>query len=254
MLEDHEPGGQRCRRVVVFNEDFTHRCLRTWPDAASKLHHIPQGVRTEPSGFSLRTQLSISTGSLVFLLPSGIRPVKDPLFLVNRISRWHLADSRITLVVAGLAYEPGYQELALRRIGAAAGVYHAGVLAQPDLHAAMREATAVLNTSLSECSPNAVLEAMDLGCPVLVRDIPGNTCLVEHERTGLVFGTPGDFEAQARRLITDRGLARRIAAQGQEFVRRRHGLDAQRAGYAAVVQSLVGRAGLPGRSRPDRRM
>jgi glycosyltransferase involved in cell wall biosynthesis len=191
---------------------------------------------------------------LVFLLPSGIRPVKDPLFLVNRISRWHLADSRITLVVAGLAYEPGYQELALRRIGAAAGVYHAGVLAQPDLHAAMREATAVLNTSLSECSPNAVLEAMDLGCPVLVRDIPGNTCLVEHERTGLVFGTPGDFEAQARRLITDRGLARRIAAQGQEFVRRRHGLDAVRAGYAAVVQSLVGRAGLPGRSRPDRRM
>jgi hypothetical protein len=32
--------------VVVFNEDFRHRCLRTWPDAARKLHHIPQGVRT----------------------------------------------------------------------------------------------------------------------------------------------------------------------------------------------------------------
>ncbi len=227
--------------VVVLNEDFKHRALRTWPGTAGKLYHIPQGVRTGRSNFSIAKYLSLPAESKFFLLPSGIRPVKDPLFLLDGISRWHLEDPQITLVIAGLAYEPGYHELALRRIGVAAGVRYAGALAQPDLHAAMRDATAVLNTSLSECSPNAVLEAMDLGCPVLVRDIPGNTCLVEHERTGLVFGTPGDFEAQARRLIADPGFARSIAVRGQQHVRRSHSLDAERTGYAAVVRALAGR-------------
>ena len=57
-----------------------------------------------------------------------------------------------------------------------------------DLHAAMREATAVLNTSLSECSPNAILEAMHLGARSWCAISPGNTCVVQHDLTGLVFG------------------------------------------------------------------
>lgn len=225
--------------IVALNEDFVHRCLRIWPQAEGKLHHIPQGVRTRPSAFSLRDHAQLPCDAVIFLLPSGLRPVKDPLFLLSSIARWHRADHRINLVIAGLAYEPGYHELALRRIGSAAGVHYVGALAQHDLHAAMREAVAVLNTSLSECSPNAVLEAMDLGCPVIVRDIPGNTCLVRHEVTGLVFGTADDFEVQARRLLADRRFARAIARRGQDFVARAHGLDSEKAGYATVVNLLA---------------
>ncbi len=227
--------------IVAFNEDFMQRCLRVWPLAEGKLYHIPQGVRTRPSDFSLRGHAQLPPDALIFLLPSGLRPVKDPLFLLSSISQWHRDDRRINLVIAGLAYEPSYHELTLRRIGSAAGVHYVGALAQHDLHAAMREAVAVLNTSLSECSPNAVLEAMDLGCPVMVRDIPGNTCLVRHEVTGLVFGTADDFGVQARRLLADRQSARKIARQGQEFVARAHRLDSERAGYAAVVSLLAGR-------------
>jgi len=228
--------------VVVFNEDFRNRCLTTWPDVEDKIRHIPQGVRTFPSEFSLRKYLALPADSLIFLLPSGLRPVKDPLFLAGQFSRWHRKDPRITLVIAGLAYEPGYQELALRRIGAADGLHYAGALAQPDLHAAMREATAVLNTSLSECSPNAVLEAMNLRRPVMVRDIPGNTCLVEHERTGLVFSSPAEFEALARRLTGDPAYGFWLAARGREFVERRHGLASECAGYAEVIAQMAGAA------------
>ena len=35
-----------------------------------------------------------------------------------------------------------------------------------------------------------LLQAFDLGVPVLARHIPGNTYLIEHNKTGLLFDTP----------------------------------------------------------------
>jgi len=117
----------------------------------------------------------------------------------------------------------------------------------------MWEATSVLNTSLSECSPNAVLEAMDLGCPVMVRDIPGNTCLVEHEITGLVFDTPDDFRRQAQRLVDDEKFAGRVGRRGREFIRQAHGPRPERAAYAAVLHDREPAAGyLRGSQGADR--
>lgn len=33
-------------------------------------------------------------------------------------------------------------------------------------------------------------QAMDLGIPVLARDIPGNAAVVQHELTGLLYSSP----------------------------------------------------------------
>lgn len=33
-------------------------------------------------------------------------------------------------------------------------------------------------------------QAMDLGLPVLARDIPGNAAVVQHEVTGLLYSSP----------------------------------------------------------------
>lgn len=33
-------------------------------------------------------------------------------------------------------------------------------------------------------------QAMDLGVPVLARDIPGNAVIVKHEVTGLLYSSP----------------------------------------------------------------
>lgn len=37
---------------------------------------------------------------------------------------------------------------------------------------------------------SSVLQAMDLGVPVLARHIPGNAAVVTHEVTGLLFSDP----------------------------------------------------------------
>jgi pimeloyl-ACP methyl ester carboxylesterase len=164
------------------------------------------------------------------------------------VRRWHEADPRIHLVVTGLCYEEGYQDLMLR-CGADRGVHYVSALPRADLHAAMLESTAVLNTSLSECSPNAILEAMDLGCPVVVRDIPGNTCLVEDGLTGLVFSSPAEFRLKVNRLVDDQRFARRLGGRGRHFVRGRHGAGQERAAYAAVFDRMRTELGIGAASR-----
>lgn len=55
---------------------------------------------------------------------------------------------------------------------------------------AMKDATCVLNCSLSEGQCGAILEAMTMGTLVLARAIEGNACVIEHMHTGLLFATP----------------------------------------------------------------
>ncbi|ADJ49655.1 glycosyl transferase/hydrolase [Amycolatopsis mediterranei S699] len=230
---------ERAAGLVAFNDDFAGRCRTLWPQVADKVRVIPQGVRTTPSAYSLRRALGVGQDAKLLLLPSGLRPVKDPLFAIDCVKRLHAEDHRVMLVIAGVSYDEDFEAIVRRRCGSSPAVRYVGTLPRDDLHAAMREATAVLNTSTSECSPNALLEAMDVGCPVVVRDIPGNTCLVEDEVTGLVFADPDGLRAQVRRLLDDEVFARRLWRRGQAFVRRTHSMQAERAAYAALFRDLV---------------
>lgn len=65
-----------------------------------------------------------------------------------------------------------------------------------------------------------VLEAMACGRPVIASDIGGMPDMVEHDSTGLLV-TPNDPEALAialKRLLDDRGLARRLGQAGRKRV------------------------------------
>ena len=230
---------ERAAALVAFNDDFARRCRTLWPQVADKVRVIPQGVRTTPSAYSLRRALGVGEDVKLLLLPSGLRPVKDPLLAVDCVKQLHAEGHDVLLVIAGVSYDEDFEALVQRRCGDSPAVRYVGTLARDDLHAAMREATAVLNTSTSECSPNSLLEAMDVGCPVVVRDIPGNTCLVEHEVTGLVFAGPAGLRAQVRRLLGDEVLARRLWRRGQAHVRRAHSMQAERAAYAALFRDLA---------------
>jgi glycosyltransferase involved in cell wall biosynthesis len=228
--------------LVAFTGDFVERCTTLWPDAASRLHHIPQGVDAlaRPStDFSLTRLLGLPEDARIFLLPSGLRPIKDPLLLVDCFRRWHAEDSRIRLIIAGLTYDEDYEEMVMRRCVGPSGVRYIGALARADLLAAMAQSTAVLNSSVSECSPNALLEAMHLGRPVLVRNIPGNTCVVQDGRTGLVFDGPSDFRPKAQRLLADPTLARGLGCEAARYVRQAHSMAAERSAYDHLVRQAL---------------
>jgi glycosyltransferase involved in cell wall biosynthesis len=96
--------------------------------------------------------------------------------------------------------------------------------------------------SLSEAFSNALMEAMACGCCCVASDVGGNPELVTPEETGLLFerGDASSLAAELRRLIVDESLRRRLALNGQVYIRQNFSAQAaaQRMGeiYARLLR------------------
>ena len=131
----------------------------------------------------------------VFLLPAGLRPVKDVLWAADAAeetarrvasrSETSRPSPAFVLAVVGPTLDGAYASLVARKArdcsvakgGAGAFVAGAPVPRGVALEY-MRAAVGVLNTSLSEGQSGALLEAAAAGTPLLARDIPGNRALL----------------------------------------------------------------------------
>ncbi|HWR03510.1 MAG TPA: glycosyltransferase [Humidesulfovibrio sp.] len=98
--------------------------------------------------------------------------------------------------------------------------------------------------SVREGSPNAVLEAMAAGLPVVACRTGGIPELVSHGETGLL-AQPGDAAGLAQALaalLTDAALARRMGLDGRARAEAGHGFGAMvRATEAVLLEALAQR-------------
>ncbi|KAK1892906.1 Glycosyltransferase 1 domain containing protein 1 [Dissostichus eleginoides] len=175
----------------------------------------------------------------VFLLVCGLRRVKDPLYLVEVFREWHYENPLNVLVIIGPKIDPVFTVEVEAVVKRTAGVFLAQERSQQELHAAMKRCFAVVNSSVSEGMSAAILEAMDLGVPVLARDIPGNAAVVQHEFTGLLYSSPQEFVHQSHRLLSDHELRERVVRNGKLYVEEHHGLNQERETYRRLVDTLL---------------
>ena len=224
--------------VVAFNEELKTALLALIPEARSKVFLIPQAVELAPPELvdeteddaarrceRLRAALDVTTDEQLLLLPAGVRPVKDVLWAVEAISKWHASDPRICLRIVGPVLDAKYAQTVEATLAALAAapataraVRYVGALPRAQLHEAMRLAAMVLNTSESEGQCNSLLEAMLAGTPVVARANPGNTSLLVapgtvHQRYGLLGMTPEELVSQAQRLLADGARDGALAAR-----------------------------------------
>ncbi|MGH0133469.1 UNVERIFIED_CONTAM: hypothetical protein FKN15_069441 [Acipenser sinensis] len=94
----------------------------------------------------------------VFVLVCGLRKVKDPLYLVNVFSEWHVEDPSVYLIIIGPEIDPLFTKEVELNVKRARGVFLAPERPQEELHAAMRRSFALVNSSVSEGMSAAVLE------------------------------------------------------------------------------------------------
>uniref|UniRef100_A0A452SXA5 Glycosyltransferase 1 domain containing 1 n=1 Tax=Ursus maritimus TaxID=29073 RepID=A0A452SXA5_URSMA len=224
--------------------------LATQPHARDKIYIQSQGVMTVPNAafnwntFLHRSGINQSADNLhIFLLVCGLRQVKDPLYLVDAFSEWHREEPNVYMVIVGPEVDPVFTREVKAKVKRTAGVRLLGEMPQGDLHAALRNCFAVVNSSMSEGMSAAILEAMDLEVPVLARNIPGNAAVVKHEVTGLLFSDPQDFVQLAKRLVREPALEKELVANGREYVRRYHSWQAERDTYQNLVRTLEGSTG-----------
>ena len=146
--------------VVAFDNNLLLKLLHFMPHAKCKTFLIPQAVSVTPvaqlvnnTSEAIRSELGVGVEDILILLPAGIRPVKDVLFAVNAIALWHKEDSRVKLRIVGPVLDETYAEevcIALGDENINNCCRYCGPLVQEELHAAMRTANIVINTSTSE--------------------------------------------------------------------------------------------------------
>jgi GalNAc-alpha-(1->4)-GalNAc-alpha-(1->3)-diNAcBac-PP-undecaprenol alpha-1,4-N-acetyl-D-galactosaminyltransferase len=161
-----------------------------------------------------RGRLAVSVGRL--------DPLKGHDILLEAWARlgedrrdWHLR------IVGDGPQRTDYEAL-IARLGIGNSVQLAGF--RSDIPAELREAAFAVLPSRVEGFPNALIEAMALGRPVVVSDTPP-ACreIITHEADGLLYDgrSPDALAAALRRMIADDGLRARLA-EGALGVRERY--------------------------------
>jgi glycosyltransferase involved in cell wall biosynthesis len=120
-----------------------------------------------------------------------------------------------------------------------------------DIPARLAEAAVFVLPSHSEAFPNAVLEAMAAGRPVVASSVGGILEVVRHERTGLLV-QPGDSRQLADalcRVLDNEMLGARLGAAGRKLVEETYSFDRMLASLDDLYSSQLERrrvtAGVP---------
>jgi len=201
-----------------------------------KLYVIHNGVEVDSrAGFEARQRRRRT--SLLYL--GRLSKEKDPVNLLQAVSILLQAGLHVQVTLAGDGPERGAIAQLARQLQLDGRVRLSGHVA--DVMPLLREADILVNPSRTECMPNAILEAMAAGVPVVATDVGGVAELIRHGIDGLLC-PPGDPEALAeaiRSLIRDPHLANSLADSALRRVRRHFTFDGRMDSVLALYSRLL---------------
>jgi glycosyltransferase involved in cell wall biosynthesis len=240
--------------VVVVNADRIGADLRARGVPAGKIQTVHNGVdlsRFEGSPAALRDQIRASFGiasahrHLVTIVANLWLPLKDHPTFLRAAARVAREVAGTAFVIAGEGALTGELKQLADQLGIARDVYFIGRCERiPELLAVSD--VGVL-TSLSEGFPNAVVEYMAAGLPVVATRVGGVPEAVDEGITGYLVPTR-DHELMAARiagLLRDEALRLSMGAAGRSKAISRFASAAQLARTEQLYDQQLRRAGVP---------
>jgi glycosyltransferase involved in cell wall biosynthesis len=189
----------------------------------------------------LREALGIAPDRNIILIVGRLSPEKDHLTLLRAVDRLR-SDLNPHLLVVGEGPERGRIEQEIRQRGLTGHVTLTGLQRSAEPYYGIAK-LAVLS-SRSEGSPNALLEAMAVGVPVVATRVGGIPEIVTHEESALLV-PPRNVDSMAAamaRLLTDPSLARWFVQRGQALIRKKHAPAARAKRLVEIYQSVAARS------------
>jgi glycosyltransferase involved in cell wall biosynthesis len=211
-----------CRRAVVAD----------WRVPSESVSIIPNGV--DLSRFSAsKESYSSSNGRAAQRvgIVANLRPIKNIELFIRAAARLASAHPNTHFDIAGEGDSRASLQVLIDSLGLGRRVTLRGSVS--DVPAFLRGLDIGVLCSLSEGSPNAIMEYMAAGLPTVVTDVGGNAELVRHEVTGLVVPSNDERELAGAidRLLRDPALAADYGKTARERAFAEYGVDAQARRY-----------------------
>jgi|GEM_PF-1256847 len=204
--------------IVAFNESLKNslnHCLERSGANADQLdvRIIPQSFlpNDHHHEFSLRQACDIASDQKILLFVGGIRPVKDPLYILDSVLKWNASGKcQYVIVLLGPLLDNEFASEVLKQVGIHPCLKYHPPIPHGLVQSVVRQADVLINSSVSEGMSNSILEAMVARVPVVARNIPGNVSVIEHGANGFIFNTPDECVALVNRLFLDAVDSRRM--------------------------------------------
>ncbi len=225
-------------------------------NSASVIEHLATRGRIAPSRLRLiwggvdvdtieaaapvaRQQLGVPLGCPLLLWVGRLDPIKGLDVLVEAV-RLPGPLGAAHVAIAGDGPYRGALEQLVVQAGLTDRFHLLGL--RPDVPGLLKTADAFVFPSRTEGLPNALLEAMAAGLPVVTTDAPGCSDLVRDADTGLIVppDDPPALAAALAKLLADQSLRVRLGASAAGHVRRNFRLEKCFGEYLALYAEVVG--------------
>ncbi|MDN7242335.1 glycosyltransferase [Planococcus sp. N028] len=223
--------------IHVFDEKAKAVLIEEAPEVEDKIYPIAQG-NSEFS--SARSPAQKEDGTFLFVLPAGIRKVKNVPTAIRMLEKLYARYPGLRLWLVGPVLEEAEGKLVEELVEQhKAWICYLGALPHPLMGPLYKEADVVLNTSLSEGQPAAILEAMGFGLPVLVSNIPGNSSIVVNEENGLLYSSEHEFLAYAELLMNNYEVRNKMGLKAKQHVAEHHSGTKEAEALFAIYRNIL---------------
>jgi glycosyltransferase involved in cell wall biosynthesis len=211
---------------------------------AEKYLVIPNGIAPAPASDVTRAELLKELGlpPEVPLIGAVGRlwPQKRVRDLIWAMELLHIIQPRVHFLIIGDGPERHALERYVRTIEGTSYMHFLGH--RSDVPRILPHLDLFWQGSGYEGMPNAVMEAMAAGVPVIATDIPGTRDLVVSGETGYLYPIRGrkEFCKKSDELLADLATARQMGAAGQRRILERFPLEPMVAAHARLYRELLG--------------
>lgn len=231
---------QAISACVVFNPAFVPTLTSLLKDAQRpRIEVIAQGVDLPPGPPLHRSVLDLSENDVVFLMPTGMRPIKNIEMALDGLDKLVQEDNRVKLLLMGPILEPHYGAWILDRLKHLPWASYLGEIPHDHIAGVLSTGDIVLNCSQSEGQPQAALEAMSLGIPAILSLVPGNIGILEEGKQGFYASGVHDFVEKCRVLLNNPDLRRRMGLAARNLVRRSFNPEVEVKQHIQLYQSIL---------------
>lgn len=215
---------KQAKEYFSFSEHITGSCV-VIPNPLAKEFVEAAVERTDANSATLhnRTEEQANKTPYRVMAAGRLEKQKNYPLMLQAFEAFHAKYPDSMLTIYGEGSEREKLELWIKEKGLSECILMLGV--SDRIREEMAEADLFLMTSVYEGMPNALMEAMAMGLPVIATDCPcgGPAYLIEHGRNGflvpLADDAVGRFAEIMVRLYEDRMLAAMVAKQAREIAK-----------------------------------